>query len=59
MVWRRIVAYFRASVRAKLLFLVLAPLLLGFPIIMGMVWTWSNTNYQKLLIYKVRWRRRS
>lgn len=45
--------YFRASVRAKLLFLVLAPLLIGFPIIMALVWYWSNTNYHKLLIFKV------
>jgi two-component system NtrC family sensor kinase len=50
---RRQLDYFRASVRAKLLFLVLAPLLLGFPIIMGLVWYWSNTNYHKLLIFKV------
>ncbi len=49
----RLLGYFRASVRAKLLFLVLAPLLLGFPIIMGLVWYWSNTNYHKLLIFKV------
>lgn len=50
---RRLLDYFCASVRAKLLFLVLAPLLLGFPIIMGLVWYWSNTNYHKLLIFKV------
>ncbi len=45
--------YFSASVRAKLLFLVLAPLLVGFPLIMALVWYWSNTNYQKLLTFKV------
>jgi two-component system NtrC family sensor kinase len=50
---RRLIDYFRASVRAKLLFLVLAPLLIGFPIIMALVWYWSNTSYQKLLIFKV------
>ena len=49
----RLIGRFRASVRAKLLFLVLAPLLIGFPIIMGLVWYWSNTSYQKLLIFKV------
>jgi two-component system NtrC family sensor kinase len=46
-------AIFRASVRAKLLFLALAPLLLGFPLIMAVVWYWSNTSYQQLLTYKV------
>jgi two-component system NtrC family sensor kinase len=51
--FRRLIEHFRASVRAKLLFLVLAPLLIGFPIIMALVWYWSNTSYQKLLIFKV------
>ena len=51
--FRRLLEHFRASVRAKLLFLVLAPLLIGFPIIMALVWYWSNTSYQKLLIFKV------
>ena len=50
---RRLFDYFQASVRAKLLFLVLAPLLIGFPIIMALVWYWSNTSYHKLLIFKV------
>jgi two-component system NtrC family sensor kinase len=50
---RRLLDFFRASVRAKLLFLVLAPLLIGFPIIMALVWYWSNTSYHKLLIFKV------
>lgn len=45
--------YFGASVRAKLLFLVLAPLLLGFPVLMALVWYWSDSSYQKLLIFKV------
>jgi len=49
----RLLDYFRASVRAKLLFLVLAPLLIGFPIIMALVGYWSNTSYHKLLIFKV------
>ena len=44
---------FRSSVRAKLLFLVLAPLLVGFPLISGLVWYWSNTSYHQLLTYKV------
>ncbi|MFZ2854168.1 MAG: cache domain-containing protein [Rhodocyclaceae bacterium] len=50
---RRFLDHLRASVRAKLLFLVLAPLLIGFPIIMALVWYWSNTSYHKLLIFKV------
>ena len=49
----RMMAFFRASVRAKLLFLALAPLLLGFPLIMALVWYWSNTSYHQLLTYKV------
>lgn len=45
--------YFLGSVRAKLLFLVLAPLMLGFPIIMGLTWYWSHSYYHKLLVFKV------
>lgn len=48
-----LIDYFRGSVRAKLLFLVLAPLALGFPIIMGLTWYWSHTYYHKLLVFKV------
>ncbi len=50
---QRLRAFFRASVRAKLLFLVLAPLLIGFPLIMALVWYWSTTSYHQLLTYKV------
>ena len=49
----RIRGYFRASVRAKLLFLALGPLLVGFPLIAGIVWYWNNTSYHQLLSYKV------
>jgi two-component system NtrC family sensor kinase len=49
--WLR--ALFRASVKAKLLSLALAPLLLGFPLIVAVVWYWSNTSYHQLLTYKV------
>ena len=45
----RLRAYFRASVRAKLLFLVLAPLLIGFPLITGLIWYWSDTSYRQLM----------
>lgn len=50
---RPVFEYFRSSVRAKLLFLVLAPLMLGFPIIMGLTWYWSHTYYHTLLVFKV------
>ncbi|ANQ86652.1 putative sensor histidine kinase [Azoarcus olearius] len=50
---RPLLDYFPGSVRAKLLFLVLAPLMLGFPIIMGLTWYWSHTYYHKLLVFKV------
>lgn len=46
-------AYFGRSVRAKLLFLVLAPLMLGFPIIMGLTWYWGQSYYHRLLVFKV------
>ncbi|MBR0567767.1 cache domain-containing protein [Azoarcus sp. L1K30] len=48
-----VLAYFLSSVRAKLMFLVLAPLMLGFPIMMGLTWYWSHSYYHKLLVYKV------
>jgi len=41
------------SVKAKLLLLALAPVLLGFPLVTGLVWYWSNTSYQQLLSFKV------
>ena len=50
---RTLIDYFAASVRAKLLFLVLAPLLIGFPVMIALVWYWSNTHYHQLLTYKV------
>ena len=49
----RLRAYFRSSVRAKLLFLVLVPLFVGFPLITGLVWYWSDTSYRQLMNYKV------
>ena len=52
-VWRHPLAALRASVRAKLLFLVLAPLMLGFPIIMGLTWYWGETFYHRLMVSKV------
>ncbi|MDX9706926.1 MAG: cache domain-containing protein [Azospira sp.] len=49
----RLAGVFASSVRAKLLFLVLAPLFVGCPLIAALVWYWSNTGYQQLLTYKV------
>ncbi len=43
----------RTSVRTKLLALVLAPLLLGFPIIMGVTWYWGEAYYHRLMVSKV------
>lgn len=42
-----------SSVRAKLLLLVLAPLLLGLPILITLVIYWANTAYDRLLIIKI------
>ena len=43
----------RASVRAKLLALVLAPLMLGFPLIMGLLWYWGEVYYHRLMVSRV------
>jgi two-component system NtrC family sensor kinase len=43
----------RGSVRAKLLVLVLAPLVLGVPVLLGLVWTWGDEAYERLLTFKV------
>ena len=50
---RRLVERLRASVRAKLLALVLAPLMLGFPIIMGLLGWWGESHYQRLMSSRV------
>lgn len=50
---RTLLDYFLGSVRAKLLFLVMAPLMLGFPILAGLTWYWTDTYYHKLLVFKV------
>ena len=41
------------SVRVKLLALVLAPLLLGVPLLLGMVWSWGNEAYDRLMGFKI------
>ncbi len=41
------------SVRAKLLFLVLLPLVVVLPILVGLTLYWANTYYDRLLIFKV------
>jgi two-component system NtrC family sensor kinase len=40
---------FRRSVRIKLMAMVLVPLLLGVPLLMGLVWTWGNQAYDRML----------
>ncbi|MDX5444618.1 MAG: cache domain-containing protein [Zoogloeaceae bacterium] len=47
------IARARASVRIKLLALVLAPLAVGVPLLLGLVWTWGSEAYERLLNYKV------
>ena len=49
----RLARRLRRSVRAKLLAMVLAPLLLGVPILLGLVWLWGNEGYHRLVNYKV------
>ncbi len=49
----RLTARLRSSVRAKLLALVLAPLAVGVPILLGLVWTWGTQAYERLLTYKI------
>ena len=44
---------FARSVRAKLLALVLAPLLLGVPLLLALVWTWGDEAYERLLRFKI------
>ncbi|HRD33913.1 MAG TPA: cache domain-containing protein [Rhodocyclaceae bacterium] len=46
-------ARIRSSVRLKLLVLVLSPLLIGVPALLGLVWTWGNQAYERLITYKV------
>lgn len=44
---------FATSVRAKLLTMVLLPLLVVLPILVGLVVYWGSTSYNRLLIFKV------
>lgn len=44
---------FRASVRLKLLSMVLLPLLVVLPVLIGLVLYWGSTAYDRLLIFKV------
>lgn len=48
-----LLARLRRSVRLKLLALVLAPLLIGVPALLGLVWTWGNQAYERLVTFKV------
>jgi two-component system NtrC family sensor kinase len=49
----RLAERLRGSVRAKLLALVLAPLMLGFPLIMGVLWYWGEVYYHRLMVSRV------
>ena len=46
-------APFAGSVRHKLLALVLAPLILGVPVLLIIVWLWGTQGYNSLLVNKV------
>ncbi len=46
-------APFAGSVRHKLLALVLAPLILGVPVLLFIVWLWGTQGYNSLLVNKV------
>lgn len=39
----------RRSVRLKLLAMVMVPLLIGVPVLFGLVWTWGNEAYDRML----------
>lgn len=58
--WRRLCGWcrrgrtlFRESVRAKLLFMVMAPLFLGVPTLLILVWMWGSETYHRLLTFKI------
>jgi two-component system NtrC family sensor kinase len=48
----RLAARFRDSVRFRLLFLALAPLLVVVPVVAALIY-WGNTHYHHLLVYKI------
>ncbi len=50
---RRLIAQISGSVRHKLLALVLAPLLLGIPVLLLIVWFWGTQGYNQLMVNKV------
>jgi len=50
---RHFTAAVAGSVRHKLLALVLAPLLLGVPVLLLIVWVWGTEGYNRLMINKV------
>lgn len=51
--WPSLRLAFARSVRFKLLTLVLAPLLLGVPVLLLIVWLWGSHGYDQMLISKV------
>ncbi|TWA57847.1 two-component system NtrC family sensor kinase [Azospirillum baldaniorum] len=50
---KRLAAAYAESVRLKLLALVLAPLLVGAPVLLMIVWAWGTQGYDQLLVNKV------
>jgi len=51
--FRHLYAAFAGSVRHKLMALVLAPLLLGVPVLLLIVWVWGTEGYNRLMVNKV------
>lgn len=51
--WSRAREALSGSVRYKLLTLVLAPLLLGVPVLLSIVWVWGTQGYDRLMVNKV------
>lgn len=49
----RLQARFRDSVRFRLLFLALAPLVVVAPVVLAALIYWGNTQYHNLLVYKI------
>ena len=52
-IFRHLTAAFSGSVRHKLMALVLAPLLLGVPVLLLIVWIWGTEGYNRLMVNKV------
>jgi two-component system NtrC family sensor kinase len=49
----RLISQYRSSVRTRLVFIVLLPLVVVLPMLVALLVYWSNTSHQALLIFKV------